>query len=76
MMTIPAVFDMLFILSPIKWSWPVHDCSAVEFAAAHKKVAIGIGADVFAFLVEQFRIADRTIVPPVFFRLVFEWQCL
>jgi hypothetical protein len=49
--------------------------SAVEFAAAHEKVAIGIGADVFAFLIDEFRIANRTIVPPVFFRLVLEWQC-
>ena len=43
--------------------------SAVEFAAAHEKVAIGIGADVFTFLIDQFRIANRTIVPPVFLGL-------
>jgi hypothetical protein len=60
--------DMASALSP-------KNSSAVEFAAAHEKVAIGIGADVFTFLIDQFRIANRTIVPPVFFRLVLDWQC-
>ena len=39
----------------------------VELTAAHEKFAFGVGADVFAFLVDHFRVTDGAEVPPVFF---------
>ena len=55
-----AVFSLLEILEPSK----------VEFAAAHEKVTFRVGADELAFLIEQFRIANGTEVPPVFLGFV------
>jgi hypothetical protein len=45
----------------------------IEFAAAHEEMALGIGADKTAFLVEKLRAADWTKVPPVF---LFLFICL
>jgi hypothetical protein len=39
--------------------------SKIKFAAAHEKIAFGIGADVLAFLVDELCAANRTIVPPI-----------
>jgi hypothetical protein len=41
----------------------------IEFAAAHEKIALRIGADVLAFLIEQLRVADGAVVPPIFLGL-------
>jgi hypothetical protein len=41
-------------------------CSKIEFAAAHEKTTMGIGADESAFLIEQLGAAEWTQVPPVF----------
>jgi hypothetical protein len=38
----------------------------VEFTAAHEKLALRIRADKAAFLIDQFRAADRAELPPVF----------
>ena len=38
----------------------------IEFAAAHEEVALGIRADVLAFLIDEFRAAQRAVIPPVF----------
>ena len=40
--------------------------SKIEFTAAHKKITLGIGANVFAFFVDQLGAANRAIVPPIF----------
>jgi hypothetical protein len=45
--------------------------SKIEFAAAHEKITLGIGADVLAFLIEQLRVADWAVVPPIFLGLGF-----
>jgi hypothetical protein len=45
--------------------------SKIEFATAHEKITLGIGADVLAFLIEQLRIADWAVVPPIFLGLGF-----
>jgi hypothetical protein len=39
--------------------------SQVEFTAAHEKMALRIGADEAAFLIDQFRTANGTKLPPV-----------
>ncbi len=38
----------------------------VEFAAAHEKLALWIGTDEAAFVVEKLRPTDRAELPPVF----------
>ena len=45
--------------------------SKIELTAAHEKITLGIGADVLAFLIEQLRIADWAVVPPIFLGLCF-----
>jgi hypothetical protein len=41
--------------------------SHVEFAAAHKEVALGIAANETALAVLEFCAAERTALPPVLF---------
>jgi len=38
----------------------------VEFTATHEKLALRIRADKAAFLIDEFRAADRAELPPVF----------
>jgi hypothetical protein len=45
----------------------------IEFAAAHEEMALGIGADKTAFVVEKLGAADWTKLPPVF---LFLFICL
>jgi hypothetical protein len=63
----PARFDMLYFYRSETVMASAPDLT-IEFAAAHKKITFGIGADVFAFLIEQLRIANRAVVPPIFLR--------
>jgi hypothetical protein len=44
--------------------------SKIEFTAAHEKIALAIGANVLAFLIEQPGVADRAIVPPICLRFL------
>jgi len=45
--------------------------STVEFTAAHEKITLGAGTDVFALQVDHFAVADGAEVPPVCFLLCF-----
>jgi hypothetical protein len=49
--------------------------SKIEFTAAHEEIALSIGANVLALLIEQPGVADRTIVPPIRFSfLLGRWR--
>ena len=39
--------------------------SQVEFAAAHKKLALRVGTDKTTFLIDQFAVADGAALPPM-----------
>ena len=39
--------------------------SKIKFAAAHEKIALGIGTDVLAFSIDELCITKRAIVPPI-----------
>ena len=67
-MTIAAVFDMSLSLSATSARWPVHPSLKIKLAAAHEETAISVGTAVLAFLIDQFAVADRTVVPPIILR--------
>ena len=72
MITIPAVFAMILLISAMWSAAPVLGVRplTIKLAAAHEKATLRVGADVFAFLIDQSRAADGTEVPPVFLTLV------
>jgi len=41
--------------------------SEIKLAAAHKKVTIRVRTNILAFLIDELRAANRTIIPPVLF---------
>jgi hypothetical protein len=43
--------------------------SPIELTAAHKKIALRVGANVLTLLIDEFAVADGTVVPPIFLRL-------
>jgi hypothetical protein len=59
-------FRHALTLIAVKTRWPARPVSKIELAAAHEKITLGIGADVLALLIEQLRIADWAVVPPIF----------
>jgi hypothetical protein len=56
---------MRLSLSATNEHWPVHLSLNIKLAAAHEETAISVGTAVLAFLIDQFGVADRTVVPPV-----------
>jgi hypothetical protein len=68
----PAVFDMPFSYrSQMAMASPA---LKIEFTAAHEEVTPRIGTDVLAFLVEQLRVANRAVVPPIVLGVPRRWQ--
>ena len=52
MMTMPAVFDMLFALRAVAPSGSSRsEGSKIELAAAHKKITARVGTNILAFLI-------------------------
>jgi hypothetical protein len=47
--------------------------SEIKFAAAHEKVTIRIRTNILAFLIDEFRVTNRTIIPPVFLGNRVSW---
>jgi hypothetical protein len=41
--------------------------SEIKLAAAHEKVTIRVRTNILAFLIDELRAANRTIIPPVLF---------
>jgi hypothetical protein len=68
MMTIPAVFDMLFfyrnktMASKLALERLLH----IELTATHKEMAAWIGTDKAAFVIEEAGATHGTKLPPVF----------
>src|SRR5262245_66502303 len=77
MMTIPAVFDMLFCYrkgttaSKLSARKPL----PIKLAATHKEMTSGIGANKAAFVIEEFATTHGTKLPPVFLFL-FLWMVM
>ena len=45
--------------------------STIEFTAAHKKITLRIGTDIFALLIVQLPITNWAVVPPIFLGFEF-----
>jgi len=49
---------------------------AIELAAAHEKITLRVGADIFTFLIVESGTANGAVVPPVIFRILLGEQRL
>ena len=67
MITMPALFAMIFVFYP-NWVEIASGLpSEIEFTAAHEKITLWAWTNVLALLIDQPGVTERAVIPPVFF---------